>query len=126
MQVVLKGQLHAPFINGDAFCEDNRNVWSLLVQYIGETIKAKPITDRYSRSKNGQKCWKDLVVHYESESYKQNCVTEAEATIQNAHYSGDTNNFSFQTYYASLSTAFNNLQEAGPSYERRATENSCI
>ena len=104
--------------NGDAYAEDNREVWGLLAQYCASNEEAKAITDRHKISKNGRTTWKELVLHFESSMYKSNCVAEGNSLLSSTHYSGDRANFSFATYYARMNNAFNLLAEGGPSHTK--------
>lgn len=102
--------------HGDAFVHDNQNVYSLLVQYVGDLREAKSIMDCFKRSKLGRDAWLGLTNLYESASYKANLATEAMTTIRDAHYNGDKPNFSITTYHSILSKAFTNLLDAGPAH----------
>ena len=71
---------------GDAYMEDNREVWGLLSQYCSTNNEAKAITNRHKISKNGRTTWKELVLHFESASYKANCVTEGNKLMSQSQW----------------------------------------
>ena len=75
---------------GDAYVEDNKTVYSLLIEYIGSNREAKPIVDSYKRSQNGRNSWKDLLTHFESSSYCDNLASRAEKAISNCFYTGES------------------------------------
>lgn len=104
---------------GNAFKEDPQKVWSLLSQHVGEVLEGKTICDRYHRSKDGRQTWHDLLLHFNSTAYKSNLATNAESKIKNAHYSGERGNFTMTSYYAAMSVAFNDLEEAARGLSER-------
>ena len=102
---------------GDAFIHDNKTVYSLLVQYVGDLREAKSIMDKFKRTKLGRQAWMGLTDLYESSSFKDNIATEALAHIRDAHYGGERHNFTMSTYHSIMSKAFMDLRDAGPSHE---------
>ena len=101
---------------GDNFCTDREALYSLFVQHIGTTGPGSTFVNKYDRSRNGYACFCDLKSHYANATYLQNKATAANNAIQNAHYNGQRNRFTIETYYNIMTNAFNDLNNAGPAY----------
>ena len=101
---------------GDNFRTDREAVYSLFVQHIGTTGPGSTFVNKYERSRNGYACYCDIKSHYANATYLQNKAAAANNTIQNAHYNGQRNRFTIETYYNIMTNAFNDLNNAGPAY----------
>ena len=61
---------HCMKLSGSAFCNDNSEVYSLLLQHT-EKSEGYSIVEESSRTRNGRKPWKDLLSHIEGSTYKE-------------------------------------------------------
>ena len=103
-------------LSGPTFKEDNAALYSLFVQYIGTSGIGSNTVKKYAASRNGRQCHIDLRSHFRNDSYLENKATNATATIQQAHYRGDRRQFTLESYYTIMTTAFNDLEIAGPNH----------
>jgi hypothetical protein len=101
---------------GDNFRVDRESIYSLYVQHIGTTGIGSTIVNRYKRNKDGYRCFLELNQHFNNSTYKQNRATTANTNIANASYRGDRHRFTIETYYTIMTTAFNELEEAGAAH----------
>ena len=59
---------------------------------------------------------KEFVKYYKNDAYLDNKTSSANQATSNAVYKGERRNFTLDTYYEIMNKAFNDLEEAGPSY----------
>ena len=65
-----------------------------------------------TKSRNGRKAWKNLLLHFEGSTYKERLAQEAGSILKNTSYSGPRRNFSFGDYYKRHALAHTKLESA--------------
>lgn len=103
-------------LNGDNFRSDSELLYSLYVEHIGTTGIGSSTVNKFKSSKNGYSCHRDFVQHYVNRSYQDNKAQTALQAMANAVYSGPKRNFTIETYYSIMTTAFNDLDTSGPAH----------
>ena len=101
---------------GDNFLIDRASLYSLFVEHIGTTGLGSSIINKHSNTRNGRSCYRDFKLHFANATYLQNKATAANLTIANAAYHGIRRNFTIETYYSIMTTAFNDLALSGPAH----------
>ena len=84
--------------NGTANKANNGDGFSILVQNT-ENSEGSTIVQSNECHCNGRKAWKELVNHFEGDTYKHYSVQEAYPILKLASYTGPKNNLSFGDYY---------------------------
>ena len=100
-------------LHGPHFIQDSEKLYSLLLTHVGTTGVGSDIINRHTNTKDGYTCFQEFNRHFRNESYLDNIATAATTSMNNAVYKGDRPNFTIETYYNIMSTAFNNLGRAG-------------
>ena len=73
-------------------------------------------------SKNGLKCYLDLKGHLKTETYDDTKSSNANSTLQSAHYDGNRK-FTLENYYNLVAKEFVQLEETGPVYILTESQN---
>ena len=103
-------------LRGTVFKEDSEALYSLLVQHIGTTGTGSNIVRKHQLSKNGRSCYLEIKSRFQNASYKENLASAAENKIRDAKYYGDRRNFTLETYYTVMTSAFNDLALSGTAH----------
>ena len=98
-------------LNGPAYTADNGDVFSILVQHT-DNSEGSSIVQSHEKRRNGRKAWKELIKHFEGDTYKLRSAQDAGSILKNASYSGMKKNFSFGDYYKLHSGAHAKLLRA--------------
>ena len=101
---------------GDNFLVDRASLYSLFVEHIGTTGLGSSIVNKHSNTRNGRRCHSDFKLHFANATYLQNKATAANLSISTAAYHGIRRNFTIETYYNIMTTAFNDLALSGPAH----------
>ena len=101
---------------GDNFMVDRASLYSLFVEHIGTTGLGSSIINKHSTTRNGRRCYSDFRLHFANATYLQNKATAANLSISTAAYHGIRRNFTIETYYSIMTTAFNDLTLSGPAH----------
>lgn len=98
--------------SGEAFSEDNGQLWSILKQL---TLKgpAWAYISQYDRPRNGRLAFKALVSHYEGESQMSKTKQAAYDELKTAEYQGERRNHTFENYVNRHTKAYRTLEEYG-------------
>ena len=97
--------------SGPDFKTDNGTVLSILVQYTKNT-EGDSMVASVTKSRNGRKAWKNLLLHFEGSTYKERLAQEAGSILKNTSYNGPRRNFSFGDYYKRHALAHTKLDSA--------------
>lgn len=95
---------------GDAYASDNGTVWTVLKQL---TLKGPAYTyiSQYEKTRNGREALKSLVAHYKGSSQMSKTKQGAYDEINNATYSGEKRNYTFENYVNRHTKAHQTLEE---------------
>ena len=107
---------HCVRLSGDNFRADSKALYSLYVQHIGTTGTGSSVINRFKDTNNGYQCHQEFKQHFANDTYKDNLATTANQNMANAVYNGPKRNFSIETYYTIMTTAFNDLATAGTAH----------
>ncbi len=99
-------------LTGPTYAEDNETLYTLLVQYIGDS-EGKNTIEAFESTRNGRGCWKALLTHHENNTYHQNLAAKANSSLRSVFYNGEKKKFTFDKYYQIMTQAFNELERAG-------------
>ena len=101
---------------GDNFLVDRASLYSLFVEHIGTTGLGSSIINKHSNTRNGRSCYIDFKSHFANATYLQNKATSANQSLSTVAYHGIRRNFTIETYYNIMTTAFNDLALSGPAH----------
>ena len=96
-------------LNGPHFIQDSEKLYSLFLTHVGTSGVGSDIVNRHTITKDGYTCYQEFNRHFRNESCLDNIATAATNSMNNAVYKGDRPNFTMETYYGIMSSAFNNL-----------------
>ena len=99
-------------LTGPNYAKDNETLYTLLVQYVGDSTGMNTI-EAFESTRDGRGCWKALLTHHENNTYRQNLAAKANSSLRSVFYNGEKRNFTFDKYYQIMTQAFNELDRAG-------------
>ena len=107
---------HCIRLTGDNFRTDSKALYSLYIQHIGTTGTGSSVLNRFKDTQDGYNYHKEFKAHFANETYMDNLSTTANNNMNNAVYNGPRKNFTIETYYTIMTTAFNDLATAGTAH----------
>ena len=73
--------------------------------------------NKYKIYQNGRNCYLEIKEHFQNRAYFNNKATTANKALTETKYFGNRRNFTLETYYAIITKAFNDLEEAGTAHQ---------